>query len=91
MAGPPNWCNMQAMSERVNQVARLKRAEAWLSLAGSAGFVVSMASVPTAWARAGRFVLAVAGACWFLSAVAGLSGLYFRRRSSVQAKLAEPV
>jgi hypothetical protein len=62
-----------------DQLPRLKRVESWLSLSGSVGFVVAMASAPTGWAQTGRVVLGLAGVCWVISAVLGLAGFYLRR------------
>jgi hypothetical protein len=65
-----------------DQLLQLKRLEAWLSLAGSSGFVLATTSVPVGWARAGKFCLGIASVSWVTSAVVGLSGLYLRRRAA---------
>jgi hypothetical protein len=43
---------------------------------------MAMTSVPVGWARAGKFVLAIASVGWVTSAVVGLSGLYLRQRAA---------
>jgi hypothetical protein len=65
-----------------DRLSQLKRVEAWLSLTGSAGFVLAMTSVPAGWVRAGRFALGIASVSWVTSAVVGLSGVYLRRRAA---------
>jgi hypothetical protein len=51
-----------------NRLSQLKRLEAWLSLAGSFGFVLAMASAPMGWASAGRIALGIASVSWITSA-----------------------
>jgi hypothetical protein len=70
-----------------DRLTLLKRVEAWLSLAGSFGFVLAMTSAPMGWAPAGRVALGIASVSWITSAAVGLSGLYMRRRATRMASL----